>query len=129
MNTAGAAYLAGNSLLPINALRKLADNSAALIQPVRTGTEDRMRLLLINANTTQAITDRCAAAARRAAAADTEVVGVTATHGPRVIGTAAENEATQATVLELLAEHGGDCDAALIAVSFDTALEDRKSVV
>lgn len=82
-----------------------------------------MRLLLINANTTQAITDRCAAAARRAASAGTEIVGVTGTRGPAIIGTRAQNEEAQASVLELLAQHGAACDAALIAVSFDTALD------
>jgi allantoin racemase len=104
-------------------MRKFRLSAAALIPSAGTGTEDRMRLLLINANTTQAITDRCAAAARRAAAPGTEIVGVTATRGPRVIGTAAENEAAESAVLELLAAHGGKCDAALIAVSFDTALD------
>jgi len=85
-----------------------------------------MRLLLINANTTQAITDRCAAAARRAASAGTEIVGVTATRGPAIIGTRAQNEEARASVLELLAAHGASCDAALIAVSFDTALDEAR---
>jgi allantoin racemase len=82
-----------------------------------------MRLLLINGNTTQAITDRCAAAARRAAGVDTEIVAVTAARGPRFIGTRAENALASASVMELLAEHRDSCDAALIAISFDTALD------
>ncbi len=82
-----------------------------------------MRLLLINGNTTQAITDRCAAAARQAAAPGTEIVPVTASRGPDIIGTRAENALAAAAIVELLAEHAPSCDAALIAVSFDTALD------
>jgi len=82
-----------------------------------------MRILLINANTTQAITDRCAASARATASSGTEIVPVTASRGPKVIGTRAENALGAATIIELLAEHAGSCDAAVIAVSFDTALD------
>jgi len=78
---------------------------------------------LINGNTTQAITERCAAAARAAAAPGTEIVAVTAAHGPKVIGTRAENALAAASVIELLAEHADQVDAALIAISFDTALD------
>jgi len=82
-----------------------------------------MRLLLINGNTTQAITDRCAAAARAAARSDTEIVPLTASRGPKIIGTRAENALASAAVIELLAAHAGSADAALIAISFDTALD------
>jgi allantoin racemase len=82
-----------------------------------------MRLLLINGNTTQAITDRCAAAARAAARPDTEIVPLTASRGPKIIGTRAENALASAAVIELLAAHAGSADAALIAISFDTALD------
>jgi allantoin racemase len=82
-----------------------------------------VRILLINGNTTQAITDRCAAAARAAASPGTEIVAVTASRGPAIIGTRAENALAAASVVELLAGHVGTCDAALIAVSFDTALD------
>jgi len=82
-----------------------------------------MRLLLINGNTSQSITDRCAVAARAAAGPGTEIVPVTAERGPRIIGTRAENALAAASVIELLSTHGQGCDAALIAVSFDTALD------
>jgi len=88
-----------------------------------------MRLLLINGNTTQAITDRCAAAARAAARSDTEIVPLTASRGPRIINTRAENALASAAVIELLAEHGGSADAALIAISFDTALDGAREAV
>jgi allantoin racemase len=81
-----------------------------------------MRILLINGNTTTAITERCAAAARAAAAAGTEIVPLTARRGPKIIGTRAENALAAASVIELLA-HAGPADAAIIAISFDTALD------
>jgi allantoin racemase len=82
-----------------------------------------MRLLLINGNTTAAITERCAAAARATASPGTDIVPVTAARGPAIIGTRAENALAGAAVIELLADHAGDCDAALIAISFDTAID------
>ena len=91
---------------------------------MRRGTAT-MRLLLINGNTTQAITDRCAAAARAVAGPGTEIVAATARRGPAIIGTRAENALAAAAVVELIAEHAGSCDAALIAISFDTALDAR----
>lgn len=82
-----------------------------------------MRILLINGNTTAAITERCAAAARAVAAAGTEIVPLTAKSGPRIIGTRTENAIAARGMLELLAEHLAGADAAINAVSFDTALD------
>ena len=45
-----------------------------------------MKLLVINGNMTQAITDVCANAAREVASPGTEVVSATGTFGPQVIG-------------------------------------------
>ncbi len=81
-----------------------------------------MRLLLVNANTTGAITEACAAAARRVAAPGTEILPATARFGPAVIANRAENAIAAHAVLDLLAEHAEGCDAALLAVSFDTGL-------
>lgn len=82
-----------------------------------------MRILLINGNTTAAITERCAAAARAVAAPGTEIVPLTATSGPRIIGTRTENAIAARGMLELLGEHMAGADAAINAVSFDTALD------
>jgi allantoin racemase len=82
-----------------------------------------VKILLINGNTTQAITDRCAAVARQTAGADTDIIAVNAVRGPSVIGTRAENALAHGAIIELLAEHGARCDAAVIAVSFDTAVD------
>jgi len=79
-------------------------------------------LLVINGNTTQAITDRVAAVARGFAAPGTAIKAVTAETGPRVIATRTENLLGGQSVLTLAARHHAGCDAAIIAVASDTGL-------
>jgi allantoin racemase len=81
-----------------------------------------MKLLLINPNTTRAVTDAVLSAARAAARPGTEVVAVTGDFGPSVIGSRAENALAQHGVLALAARHASGCDAVVLAVSLDTAL-------
>jgi allantoin racemase len=81
-----------------------------------------MKLLLINPNTTQAVTDAVLATARASAQPGTELKAVTAAFGPVVIGSRAENAVAQHGVLSLLAEHAPGCDAVVLAVSLDTGL-------
>ena len=88
-----------------------------------------MRLLVANANTTTAITALCAEAARAAAAPGTEVVPATPRFGPAVIATRAENVVAGHALLSLLAEHAGQVDAVVLAVSHDTALEAARQLM
>ena len=88
-----------------------------------------MRLLVANANTTEAITEACAAAARAAAAPGTEIIPATPRFGPAVISSRAENVIAGHALLELLAEHAGKVDACLLAVSHDTALEAARQMM
>lgn len=88
-----------------------------------------MRLLVANANTTQAITDACAGAARAAASPGTEIIAATPRFGPAVISSRAENVIAGHALLDLLAEHAGRVDACLLAVSHDTALEAAKQMM
>lgn len=81
-----------------------------------------MRLLLINPNRTQAVTDAVLAAAVGSAHANTELIAVTGDWGPLVIGSRAENAIAQHGVLELIARHAAGCDAVVLGVSLDTAL-------
>lgn len=81
-----------------------------------------MRLLLVNPNTTPAVTDICAAAARAAAAPSTEIVPVTGGFGARIISSRAENAIAEHALLDLLAHHQAGVDAVLLAVSYDTGL-------
>lgn len=88
-----------------------------------------MRLLVANANTTQAITDACAEAARLAASPGTEIIPATPRFGPAVISSRAENIIAGHALLELLADHAGKVDAVLLAVSHDTALEGARQMM
>jgi len=81
-----------------------------------------MKLLLINPNRTQAVTDAVLAAARAAARPDTELIAVTGRRGPAIIGSRAENAIAQQEVLELAAQHARDVDAIVLGVSLDSAL-------
>ena len=81
-----------------------------------------MKLLVINGNMTQAITDVCAKAAREVAAPGTEIISATGTFGPQVIGSRSEHALAQHGMLELAAKHWPGCDAVVIAVSMDTGL-------
>lgn len=81
-----------------------------------------MRILLANPNTTQAVTDTIAAAARAVAAPGTTIVPVTARFGARVIGTRSEIAIAEHAALDLLAREAGGCDAAIIGASVDSAL-------
>lgn len=88
-----------------------------------------MRLLVANANTTAAITEACAEAARAAAAPGTEIIAATPHFGPAVISSRAENVIAGHAVLDLLAEHAGKVDAVLLAVSHDTALDAARQLM
>jgi len=82
-----------------------------------------MRILVLNSNTSSVVTGKVEPVARAAASPGTEIVAVTGDSGPRVIGTRAENALAEASTLALIARHGQGCDAALIAVSYDTGLK------
>lgn len=88
-----------------------------------------MKLLLVNGNTTQAVTDRCVAEARRCAASGTEISGATARFGVSIVSTEAEEEIARHAVLDTLATHHAGHDAAILAISFDTALAGARQVV
>lgn len=88
-----------------------------------------MRLLVVNANTSQLVTDKVAAQARASAAAGTEVRCVTGSFGARVIGTRAEHAIGEHSTLALVSRHAGDCDAVLIAVSYDTGLRAARELL
>jgi allantoin racemase len=85
--------------------------------------EERLtRLLLLNPNTSSAVTERMAACARLAAAADTEIVPLTALRGVPFIASRADAQIAGAVVLEMLAAHHGYYEAAIIAAFADPGL-------
>ena len=81
-----------------------------------------MKILLLNPNLTQAVTDAVLGAAQAAARPGTELKAITGTFGPQVIGSRAENALAAHGVLEQVAEHAPGCDAVVLAVSLDTGL-------
>lgn len=85
-----------------------------------------MRILVLNGNTTQAITDRAVAAAQAEAGAAAEIVGMSAPFGPAVVTVAAENDIAAQAILQALDEHHRGFDAVILAISFDTALSEAR---
>ena len=81
-----------------------------------------MKILVINPNLTQAVTDAVAAVARKYAAPGSEILAVTGEFGPQVIGSRAENAIAHHGVLDLAARHHTGCDAVVLGVSLDTGL-------
>ncbi|HVX78546.1 MAG TPA: aspartate/glutamate racemase family protein [Bradyrhizobium sp.] len=81
-----------------------------------------MKLLLLNPNTTTAVTDLLHAAGARAASPGTELVAMTATRGVPYIATRAEAQIGGAVALEMLAEAADAFDAAIIAAFGDPGL-------
>jgi allantoin racemase len=81
-----------------------------------------MKILLLNPNTSAAITDRLAAAARKVAASATTLVPLTAPRGMPYISGRAEAQIGGAIALEMLAEHGPQADAAVLAAFGDPGL-------
>jgi allantoin racemase len=84
-----------------------------------------MRILLANPNTSAAVTDAIAAAARSVASPWVEIKPVTARFGARVIATRTEAAVAEHAVLELLAREAEGCDAAIIGASLDSGLRGR----
>lgn len=81
-----------------------------------------MRILLINPNTSESITDRLTAVAKDAAMPGTEIIGLTATRGVPYIASRTEAQIGGAIALEMLADHHANVDAAIIAAFGDPGL-------
>jgi allantoin racemase len=82
-----------------------------------------MKLLLINANTTDSITDRLFAIARGMAPPGVTITGATGRFGARYIASRAAAAIAEHATLDAFAAHGGDADAVLIACYGDPALD------
>lgn len=81
-----------------------------------------MRILLLNPNMTEAVTERLAAAAREVASPGTTILPSTAPRGFPYISNRAEAQIAGAIALETLAERAGEYDAAIIAAFGDPGL-------
>jgi allantoin racemase len=87
-----------------------------------------MRLLIINPNTTDAMTDKVAAAARRALPTGTAIVAVTGRFGARYIASRASFAVAGHAALDAFAAHGEGCDAVLLACFGDPGLDALREV-
>jgi len=81
-----------------------------------------MRILLLNPNTSVAITERLIAAGRKVAAPETTLIALTAPRGMPYISSRAEAQIGGAIALEMLAEHHTRADAAILAAFGDPGL-------
>jgi Asp/Glu/hydantoin racemase len=81
-----------------------------------------MKLLVINPNTTQRLTDIIAARARGVAAAECEIVPVTAPFGAAYLSTPEHGLEAEKAILQLLRAHAGGFDGAVICSSSDSGL-------
>jgi Asp/Glu/hydantoin racemase len=81
-----------------------------------------MRLLLVNPNTTAAMTERMAEIAGAVASSGTEIVALTAERGFPYIASRAEALIAGAIACEMIAEHAEGSDAAIIAAFGDPGL-------
>jgi allantoin racemase len=81
-----------------------------------------MKILLLNPNTSESLTDRLLAAGREVPASGTELIPATAPRGVPYISTRAEAQIGGTIALEMLAERHGSYDAAIIAAFGDPGL-------
>ncbi len=81
-----------------------------------------MRLLLLNPNTTQAMTDQMLTVATRIAGPDVTITARTATRGVPYIASRAEAQLAGAEVLDMIAEDRTGHDAAIIAAFGDPGI-------
>ena len=88
-----------------------------------------MRILAINPNTSQFVTDKVCDVAQAALADGGEVVGVTGTSGPAIVGTRSECVIAAKISLDLAAQHAPGFDGVLLAISFDTGLDALREVL
>jgi len=88
-----------------------------------------MKLLFINPNITDAITDVMAGEARRSASSGTEIISAKAKFGTLYIENRIEAAISAHAVLEVLADHHGTCDAAIISAFGDPGLSAARELM
>ncbi len=88
-----------------------------------------MKLLVLNPNTSESVTERIAAAARAAASPGTEIVPMTAQWGVPYIVTRAEAAIATCAALEVMAEHVDGHDAIVLAAFGDPGLDAARELM
>ena len=88
-----------------------------------------MRLLLVNGNTTEAVTEALAEVARAAAGPGTEIIAATGSFGAALIGHRAQDAIGAHSVLQAIAAREEAYDGVLIGVSTDTGLAAARALL
>lgn len=88
-----------------------------------------MRILLVNGNTTEAVTETLCTVARKAAGPGTEIAPATGSFGAALISHRAEAAVAEHAVLQAIAAHHEGCDGVLIGVSTDPALAAARALL
>ena len=81
-----------------------------------------MRLILVNPNTTEHITQRLFISAQKVLPAGSSLTAVTATQGPKAVRSAADVPAATDNMLRMVDEHATGYDAVLLGISLDCGL-------
>lgn len=81
-----------------------------------------MRILLVNSNTTEAVTEKIANEAQRWAASGNEVHGVSARFGAEIVSSRAEAAIAQHGLLDACAQHQDKIDAVIVGMSLDSGV-------
>ena len=92
------------------------------MSPRATAAGGNVRILVLNPNTTEAVTDLMVEAGTAVAAAGTELVPMTATQGLPYLSSRAEAQIGGVVALEMIAAMHGQVDAAIIAAFGDPGL-------
>lgn len=87
-----------------------------------------MKILLVNPNMTQAMTDNMAAIARQIAGDRAEIIAITASRGFPYIASRAEAQIAGGIVLEMIADHADSVDAVVVAAFGDPGLAGAREV-
>lgn len=87
------------------------------------------RILVVNPNTTHAVTQAYVDAAKAIAPPDVTFKGVTGTFGAKIVTVEAENTVAAYGTLALIAEHVAGFDAVILAISFDSGLGASQSIL
>lgn len=88
-----------------------------------------MKLLLVNPNVTEAVTEVMAAEARRSATPGTEIVAATAPYGAQYIETRVEAAIAAHALLDVLAERAAGHDAVIVSAFGDPGLAAAKEML
>lgn len=88
-----------------------------------------IRILVVNPNTTDAVTQAYVDAITAISPPDVTFKGVTGTFGAKIVTVEAENTVAAYGTLALVAEHVVGFDAVILAISFDSGLSAAQSIL